>query len=98
MSDFPAGTSIVANRSIRLNKSGNDPTHRQLILQIQSLLTLLGSLPTETHPDPVGVESPDFEVYGDDTYRYVSLNLPVDSGHEIDLNIKGRHVFARMAL
>ena len=98
MSFSSAGTPLVANRTIRPNTTEHDQAPRQLILQIQSLLTLLDSL----SPDPLSAsqasEPKNFEVYDDDTYRYVSLRLPKDSNHEIDLNINKDHIFVRIAL
>ena len=73
-------------------------TERWVILQIQSLLKVLDSLTPESQSFPLPGEPEDFEVYDDETYRYVSLKLPENSGHEIDLNINDGLMFVRIAL
>ena len=98
MSLSTVGTSLVTSRKIPSNKTEHDQASRRVILQIQSLLTVLDSLKPDTRSFSTSGETEDFEVYDDDTYRYVSLRLPEDSGHELDLNINDGLMFARIAL
>ena len=88
----------MTSRKIASRKTEQDQASRRVILQIQSLLTILDSLSPDTSSITQVGEPEDFEVYDDDTYRYVSLKLPEDSGHEVDLNINDGLMFARIAL